>query len=156
MIEFGMRFKETFFDRAAVLGAVDKARRKALSRAGAFVRRTAKGLIRKRKRSARPGQPPTSWTGLLKDFIFFGYDSGTGTVVIGPTKLGGKEGNTPQLLEFGGTTRLKRSRRFSRGRRVVELDAGAVAHYRSRPYMGPALEKESAKLPGLWADSVRG
>src|SRR5690606_6172596 len=56
----GMKITELFFDRKAVTSRVDKATRKVLSRFGAFVRRTARSSIRKRKKTSQPGSPPSS------------------------------------------------------------------------------------------------
>ena len=47
-----MRIKDMFFDRHVVMAAVDNAKRKVLSKAGAFIRTAAKTSIRKRKGSA--------------------------------------------------------------------------------------------------------
>lgn len=142
MIHF--EFKQLFFDRQAVISKVDAASRKVLSKFGAFVRRSAKSSIRKRKKPAPPGSPPSSHTGLLKKFIFFGYDPDAQSVVIGPTRLNQKErGEAPPLLEYGGKTTLKR-----RGKKKRTT-------YKARPYMGPAFEKEKPQLPALWRDSVR-
>jgi hypothetical protein len=139
----GFEIKHLFFDRQAVISRVDPATRKVLSKFGAFVRRTAKGSIRNRKTAAPPGSPPSSHTGLLKKFIFFGYDPDQRSVVIGPTRLDRRgRGEAPSLLEHGGQTTLTR-----RGKRER-------ATYRARPYMGPAFEKEQPKLPAMWRDSV--
>jgi phage gpG-like protein len=135
-----------FFDRPKVTRAVDKAKRQALSRAGAFIRTTARSSIRKRKTSAPPGRPPHSHTGLLKRFIFFGYDPATDSVVVGP--VGFKRSNAPNVLEFGGTTVVERRTKGTKRRRRVRIGA--------RPFMGPALEKERPKFPVLWRNSVRG
>ena len=142
MIDF--RVKEMFFDRAKVQKAVTDAARKVLSRFGAFVRTGAKSSIRKRKKISQPGQPPSSHTGLLKRLIFFGYDPSKKSVVIGPTPLGSGTAEAPPLLEYGGSAR----RKDRKGKTVT-------ATYRPRPFMGPALEKEEAKLPTMWADSVK-
>lgn len=142
MIHF--EFKQLFFDRQAVISKVDAASRKVLSKFGAFVRRSAKSSIRKRKKPAPPGSPPSSHTGLLKKFIFFGYDTEARSVVIGPTRLNQKgRGEAPPLLEYGGKTTLKR-----RGKRKRTT-------YKARPYMGPAFEKEKPQLPAMWRGSVR-
>lgn len=139
-----MRVKSMFFDRKAVLSKVDAAARRTLSRFGAFVRRTAKSSIRKRKKPASPGSPPSSHTGLLKKFIFFGYDPGHKSVVIGPARLSSKgRGSAPSILEYGGSTTLQRHGRRQR------------VSYRPRPFMGPALEKEQPQLPAMWKNSVR-
>lgn len=140
----GFEIKRMFFDRQAVISKVDAATRRVLSKFGAFVRRSAKSSIRKRKKPAPPGQPPSSHTGLLKKFIFFGYDADRRSVVIGPTRLNQKgRGEAPPLLEYGGKATLVR-----RGKKKHVT-------YQARPYMGPAFEKEKPQLPAMWRGSVR-
>jgi hypothetical protein len=141
-----LRIKKLFFDRPKVRRAVDRAKRQVLSRAGAFIRTTAKHSIRKRKGTSPPGKPPHSHVGLLRNLIFFGYDERTDSVVVGP--VGFKRSSAPNVLEFGGTTTVVRRRR---GKLVKRR-----ARVAKRPYMAPALEKERPKLPKLWANSVRG
>ena len=138
----GMVTKKMFFDRKAVVGAVDRATRKVLSKFGAFVRTTARHSIRKRKAVSQPGSPPSSHVGLLKKLIYFGFDPSHRSVVIGPTPLHGAE--VPPLLEYGG-----RARRKNRKGRMV------TATYRPRAFMGPAFEQEKPKLPAMWASSVK-
>lgn len=143
-MNLGFDIKRLFFDRKAVISKVDAATRKVLSKFGAFVRRTARGSIRSRRKPAPPGAPPSSHTGLLKKFIFFGYDPAQRSVVIGPARLGGRGyGEAPSILEYGGQTTI-----VSHGKRKK-------ATYRARPYMVPAFEKEKPKLPAMWLDSVR-
>ncbi len=146
----GIDFKSTkamFFDRKAVMSKVNTATRKVLSKFGAYVRQSAKSSIRKRKKPSPPGSPPSSHTGLLKKFIFFGYDPRKESVVIGPTRLNRKgrddPGNAPPLLEYGGTTTLVR-----RGRKKRTT-------YQARPFMGPAFTKEQTNLPAMWRDSIQ-
>lgn len=142
-----MRIKSLFFDRKAVLDAVDKAKRAVLSKAGAFIRTIARTSIRKRKGSAPAGEPPHSHVGLLRNFILFGYDRASDSVVVGPAKLN-KPTEAPRVLEHGGVTTVTK---FSRGKRRKRR-----ASIAARPFMGPALEKERPKLPLLWRGSVRG
>ena len=138
-----MKFKRMFFTSKAVLSATDRATRRVLSKFGAYVRRTAKSSIRKRKAISRPGKPPSSHTGLLKRFILFGYDPTRRSVVIGPLRLTrGGRGDAPRALEEGGTSRLVRRGRKKR----VKIKA--------RPFMGPAMEREKPKLPQMWRNSV--
>jgi len=139
----GMVTKQMFFDTKAVTSRVDKATRKVLSKFGAFVRTGAKHSIRKRKAVSEPGGPPSSHVGLLRKLIYFGYDPGRKSVVIGPTPLHGTA-EAPPLLEYGG----KAWRRGRKGRQVM-------ATYRARPFMGPAFEQEKPKLPAMWASSVK-
>ena len=80
--------KTMFFDRRAVIDAIGRANVKVLSRAGAFIQRRAKSSIRKRKRASRPGEPPSSHVGTLRNLIYFGFDTGTRSVVVGPTPVG--------------------------------------------------------------------
>jgi hypothetical protein len=144
----GFEIKKMFFDRKAVTSRVDRATRRVLSKFGAFVRTTARHSIRPRKKISPPGQPPSSHTGLLKKFIFFGYDPRKDSVVIGPVRLsqrgrGDPRNSAPQLLEYGGTTTLKRDGKRRRAR------------FRARPFMGPAFEKEQLKLPAMWKGSIK-
>ena len=142
-----MKFKQMFFTSKVVLSATDRATRRVLSRFGAYVRRTAKSSIRKRKAASQPGRPPSSHTGLLKKFILFGYDPARRSVVIGPMRLNQKIGDAPEALEHGGTSRVilggRRKRRLAR---TVKI--------RPRPFMGPAMEQEKPKLPSMWRNSV--
>lgn len=139
----GADFKRFFFDSKAVVGAVDKTTRRVLSKFGAFVRRSAKSSIRRRRKASAPGQPPSSHTGLLKKLIFFGYEPRKRSVVIGPARLSQKIGDAPHALEHGGTSAVRRRGKAKRT---------TVA---ARPFMGPALAKEEPKLPAMWRDSVK-
>lgn len=132
--------KGNFFDRSAVTRRVDVATRRVLSKFGAFVRRRARSSIRKRKRVSRPGEAPTSQTGLLRNWILFSYEPASNSVVIGPAALREKQGNAPEVLEHGGS--------------IVTSKGGRIS-IQPRPYMGPALEKELPGLPRMWQDSVR-
>ena len=141
-----IRFEITklFFDKKAVRDKVDAGTRRVLSKFGAFVRRTARSSIRKRKKPSSPGAPPSSHIGLLKKFIFFGYEPVKRSVVIGPVRLSQKgRGEAPHLLEYGGTGTVERQGKRRR------------AKVRARPFMGPAFEKEEPKLAAMWRDSIR-
>lgn len=216
-----MRMKSLFFTSKAVTSRVDAATRKVLSKFGAFVRRTARSSIKKapfsnRKERGRartdfsrkaslPGNPPYSHTGLLKKFIWFGYEPNEHSVVIGPAKLMGKKESIPEVLEYGGVSRkrnkyrtkrkvggvgelvivsgptkggvaqpidapdgkrywviygkIKTAKQAANANRLNEYIYGAEysvpTSQRSRPYMGPAMDKEKPKLPSLWANSVK-
>lgn len=146
-----MRIKAMFFDRPQVQKAVSHANRRALSRAGAFVRTRARTSMRKRRGTSRPGQPPYAHEGSLRRMILFGYEPSRETVVVGP--VGFRSSDAPNVLEFGGRTTVVRRRRSSRmGQRVIKTRVRIAA----RPYMAPALDKERPNLPPLWRNSVRG
>jgi len=143
-----MRIKDMFFDRHVVMAAVDNAKRKVLSKAGAFIRTAAKTSIRKRKGSAPPGAPPHSHEGSLRRLILFGYDKPNDSVVVGP--VGFRKSEAPSVLEYGGETVVLR-RVGGRGGKLTSQKVKIAP----RPYMAPALEKERPKLPLLWRNSVR-
>lgn len=144
--------KQFFFDRQIVIDAVGKAAAKNLSKAGSFIRTSARSSLRRRKASSPPGEPPSVHTkdrvATLKN-IWFVFDPANRSVVVGPLKLNGSrlEGSNrktvPSLHELGGAavvTSRKRKRR---------------AKYAPRPFMGPAMERELPKFVDLWAHSVK-
>lgn len=136
--------KNGFFDRAAVIGAMDATARKVLSKFGAFVRRSAQLSIRSRKGASAAGSPPHGHVGLLRKFIFFSWDNDRRSVVIGPAKLHGRaSADALRALEFGGTF----NRQTRTGTRAVR--------YPARPFMGPAFDANTPKLPKMWADALR-
>jgi len=138
---------DMFFDADRVRRSADTAARRVLSKAGAFVRTTAKHSIRPGKATSPPGSPPRSHSGLLRRFIFFGYDRRRKTVVIGPMRLNQKVGVAPEALEHGGATEVVKGLRGRRRKRRVRI--------RARPFMGPAMRKELPRFPSLWANSVK-
>ncbi len=160
-----MRVRNMFFDRPGVQRAVDKGKRKALAKAGAFVRQMAKQSIRKRKGPSQPGRPPHSHEGSLKRHIYFGYDTQRDSVVIGPARLT-KSGDAPHILEFGGRSVAKRNMvvtvvkpgRRQRGRPVRGkrrfIKKGTRLVHLPRPYMGPALQKETPNIPNAFRGCV--
>ena len=143
-----MRIKDMFFDRHVVMRAMDSAKRKVLSQAGAFIRTAARTSIRKRKGTAPPGNPPHSHEGSLRRLILFGYDRASDSVVVGP--VGFARSTAPRALEHGGET-VVHSRVGGRGGRLVSRKIKIAA----RPFMAPALEKERPRLPLLWRNSIR-
>ena len=140
--------KKLFFDRFKVIQATEKAERKQLSRFGFRVRRRARDLLRKPRngKSAPPGQPPRLDTGLLRDFVFYVYESSRRSVVIGPALLNGRSWSNvtvPELLENGGWA-IPRATSFRKH-----------AFYRPHPYMAPAMQTELKKLPPNWRDAIK-
>jgi len=153
-----VRFKmaRMFFDRAEVLGAVDKAARRVLSKFGAFVRRTARQSIRKRKKASKPGNPPSSHTGLLKQFIFFAYEPNRRSVIIGPEKLIGRVARKAlPALEYGGESETWNLHWKTIGGQRRRVRTYEKINIKARPFMRPAFAKEEPQMPHLWRDSVR-
>lgn len=155
--------KTLFFDRAFVIERIDAASRRALSRGGAIVMRSARksikdGIVLARgrvkggerrkvvaRRTSTPGSPPFSQTGLLRDNILFAFDPASRSVVVGAARIGRSTG-APETLEFGGTTVVERRRNGRREKATVAIAA--------RPYMAPALAREASKLPEQLRNSV--
>lgn len=161
-------FKGSFFDRAGVLAALDRAEKRGLSRFGAFVRRTARSSIRKRKATSKPGSPPTDRGGPLKRLLFFGYDPAARSVVIGPAIFPrAKARGAPRLLEEGGQVkgggreivitrdpgRDKAGKFVSKGRARIKLDGSL--DYKPRPYMMPAYRAELPRAAQCFKDMVK-
>lgn len=174
MILLKARVKSMFFDRDGVIRKTTAGFRSRASKLGAYIRRRAKSLIRKRKAISEPGQPPSSHTGVLRDLIFFGYDDKANSLVVGPTpanQLARQDnrfvkGTVPQVLEEGGDVGIfevqsaggdwRRADMRSRRRLANRPTRTRIAHIKARPYMEPArkhvMENE---LPDIWRDSVQ-
>ncbi len=136
----------TFFNNTKVLRLLDKRTHAALGRFGKYVRAVAKNSIKrvsKKGQPSKPGQPPKSRRGLLKNFIFYGFDLAKRSVVIGPQKIYGLKGKAPNVLEYGGNVRNKRNK---------HITSSKVS---ARPYMGPAFRKGKKHLSSLWANNVQ-
>lgn len=149
--------KDMFFDRVKVLEAMDKKVARVLSSTGAFSRTAMQRGMRYRKKASEPGVYPSARRGnsLLRDRILFGFDSGSKSLIVGPSKLDSQDkevaaaGKTvPELINFGGTiTRhaiydplkkeVRRIRKGQRPRRWV---------YRPRPFVTLTLPIAAKKL----------
>jgi len=143
--EFGnqiCKVKSLFFDSSAVIAAVDAATRKVLNRIGGMIRLTARRSIKKASSKtavSKPGKPPLSHTGLLRNYIYYSFDPQAKSVVVGPVALKAKGKDVPHTLEYSGSTRIK----------------GKNVHIAARPYMEPALKINQPKMAALWKNSVR-
>lgn len=146
-----MKVVKQFFDRDKVLRAMDAKTRRAMSKAGAFIRRRARSSLRRRKRPSTPPEPPSVHSNdrfhTLKNILFF-YEPDTQSLIVGPvqtTRTGPVP--VPSLHEFGGTTTIKT--RARRGRPAKRKRAS----YPPRRFMGPALAAELAAgtIPRQWA-----
>lgn len=164
---FGLSFKAAkagFFDRAAVVNAVDKATLRIFKEFGRLVRKTAQKSLKYGDKPSPPGSPPTAHrsntvtrksksTGktrrrsvsFLREYLFFAYDQTAKSVVIGPARLNNTvSADAPAALEYGGTSAV--TERGGKTKRV---------RIRERPFMRPAAAAELPKLPPMWRDSVR-
>ena len=154
--KFTIKFAKAYFFTARDWEEVmEPAEIKALSLAGAYVRQSAKGLIRRRKNPSNPDQPPTKWTGLLNKMMFFAYDPWTHSVVVGPAFLSHPHKNVytfpqktiPGTLEFGGRERVGYASTLPSGE---VLPANRVVRIAARPFMRPAEEKARPKYMEEW------
>jgi hypothetical protein len=184
--------KGGFLDRAKIMKAVGRARARVLNEQGRLVRKLAMESLVYARDSAPAGSPPhahktgqrtrvskstgrvrTRSVSLLREFLFYAYDSASQSVVVGPAKLNGTKGTgtgqtVPSVQEHGGTVRTAareifitnaagrdaRSGRFvSRGKTRVAV--GGTIRIRPHPYMGPALEKARPSFAAMWRDQVR-
>lgn len=170
-----------FFDREKVFRAMDKAKLRALSKFGAFVRTRARTSMRKRKKPSAPGTPPSAHVGTLKKLLYFAYDPATKSVVVGPVPFGAaarQNVGAPEVNEYGGTVRrlstVLVNRAGGRGRKATPRQRAAVlelirdgridkaptrkvrdaAQYPPRPYMRPALAAERPKFAAQFQDSL--
>jgi hypothetical protein len=154
--DFGVtEFRGEFFDASAVLKEMDKVRRQTLSRFGAYARRRMKSSLKYAKGKSSAGSPPHVHTASgftraktnkktgatarqsvspLRELLYFAYDAGTESVVVGPAKFGGAGGVAPGLLEKGGPGTFPDSR-------TGQIKAGVWA---PRPFVEPAGEAEVA------------
>lgn len=176
-MRYKFHVKKLFFDKPLIKRLMNNTTRNALSKAGAYVQRSAKLLLsRTGKKPSRPGSPPKKRSGHLRDWTFFHFDQSSWSVVVGPMKLnmvamttqrgGGlrkTSGNVPGLHEHGGRQGII-ERKFKsegpEGWRRADLRRNRdsttydyrvrVASYPKRPYMAPALRKNLSKFPKLY------
>lgn len=161
--------KKAFFDRMAVIERMDKAKHRALSKAGGMVRKAALWNLKRRKAPSQPGSPPSIHTSKGAEgpaaglkYLLYVYDDRIGSVVVGPVKFNqlnqsaidrGSQ-TVPQIMEFGGVVNIHEVRRVQPWRRESykwrrrDLRRNARpgderrvrrAVYKPRPFMGPAL-----------------
>jgi hypothetical protein len=168
-----MRMKEFFFDKQVVRDRMSKANRRALSKAGAFIRRRARSSLRRRKKPSPAGQPPSVHTSdrvaTLKN-ILFAYEPEHESLVVGPVRLNQStfmgpvlgSSTVPQVHEFGSTIKVRETKVGKRWRMGAKRGKPnqpvrvRSAQYPARPFMGPALEAEKDHIPDAWSGSVGG
>jgi hypothetical protein len=151
---FKLDHGKSFFDSRAVQKALDKGTRKALSRYGGVVRKTAQRSMRKApqrgdvdRRTGRakkiepspPGQPPRSRVGFIRKFLFYVWDDLSKSVVIGPIAFGKRRPGVPELHEEGGVKVVNKERLV----------------YPARPFMQPAHDAMQDKLPQFFKDCMK-
>lgn len=176
---FDLTYKVTgmFFDRPMVQRRLDVAKKRALSKAGAWVRRRAKSLLRRRKRTSNAGEPPSVHSDPGLKTILFVWDPGRQSVVVGPVRLnqvvhgGAGQLRVTTLMEFGGDVTMHeearkdgrpwsdeigmwRRRDLRRSPKPWKVYRTRRAKYAPRPFMGPALRDTLPTLPQSCKDMM--
>lgn len=137
MLSLGVeQAKDLFFDRERVMAAVARGKRAALSKGAALVRLIAKRSIRKRKGPSKPGNPPHSHKGQLRNLLFYAYDPNTESAVAGPARLT-RSTEAPATLEFGGSVPSG----FRDRRRVRKVGDGGEIRVSGGRFSGPGRGK---------------
>lgn len=163
--------RNMFFDRLAVQARVDAQKRKRLSKAGAYVQRTARTSLRRKTTRPAPQPPATHSPEPNLRKIWFVFDPLSASVVVGPVAFNKRlrksnRTTVPELMEHGGSAEVteyaeehtlqwmlgaeffkrKHFRRVAVRRRM--------ARYAARPFMGPALDRERGKFPELFRNCI--
>ena len=99
----------SYFEQKSIMSMLNRHNRRALSRSGAYVAEVARRSIHKKRGSSKPGNPPYSHTGKLRQMIASGVDGNRVCAVAGALIRLDVEnhGKTPNVLEHGGTTVVK-------------------------------------------------
>lgn len=136
MIGLHTEAKRLYFNQARVIKLLDRKSRNALTKAGAYVRRSAMQSMRSSKKTAPPGEPPRAHKNpFLKRGIRFGYDERERRMVCGPLLRQQTRGlGIPKLLEKGGM------KARMTGKKLAQMT------YKGNPYMKPALDKNVDKI----------
>ena len=183
-VGFGLTLKQAkagFFDRPAVIKAMSRAEREAMTNAGAYVRRTAMQSMKPAKRYTSKKQLPR-WQRRSYEIALTEAKRAGRPVPMLPFRPS-KPGQPPKYItrllkdfvQFSydftsgstivGPARLN-TRQTGTGQTVPEvLEYGGfsrvsrgktIAAVAARPYMGPALEKNRDKIASFWANTLRG
>jgi hypothetical protein len=154
-----MRMSRYFLDRREVQKRLGKANARAMSKVGAFLRRRARSSLRRRKRTSRPGEPPSVHSddavANLKN-ILFAVEPRRQSLVVGPVALNQVNqswidlaGRTvPQVMEFGDVLVLREWR-------FAQLDAkqkwSGWDRYTSTAKFGTEWRRQDRR----WRDAAR-
>lgn len=177
----GIKVKDLFFDRTAVLNAVGRAQARVLSAHGASMRSRAK---RSMKRAPLGVASPAGTAPhrhkergeKLWRHLYFSYVPDKQSVIAGPAKLSGVAGkDVPHVVEYGGMVRRvpdypskeERDEAMALGGEAREKywelvreerrKKGDIIAIQPRPYMRPSLAAEvrQANLKKLWENAIK-
>lgn len=187
LLRIGMRLTHSgalggFFDRPAVVSAVDRATLRVCRIAGYRVRNTARKSLKVKPYAFQKQQQAVASMIKSGRLVYGAAAEGAlrrGTAEPATVAKGSNEGSPPIAHEKEGLRRIyyswDQSQRamivgpvqFSRkvsGKTIPEIHefganvfvGGQPARYPKRPFMRPALEKHIPELPDLWAGAVSG
>lgn len=169
--------KSQFFDKS-ITRTVDKGKKRGLGRVGGYMRKVVRRSIRKIGKKgvhSKPGNPPKSITGDLRNNIFYVFDAFKESVIVGAAKLnqvfwnGAGEpqagGTVPQVLEEGGqigqlevwneyTQSWSRADLRSKRRLAGKKLRLRYAKIEPRPYIQPGYEVTEPKIAGFMAEAI--
>lgn len=154
---------DAFFDRPGVIAAMDRKTARVLGGTGAATRTFIQRSMRpggKKSKVSKPGEPPRWHTKLLRGSgkngvrgIAFDYRPRDKSVAIGPLPLnsnkpaGSSNRKTiPELLEYGGTVRIKAKKIKLKRSRTERLIPARTLKYKPRPYIRPAIPYATKKM----------
>ena len=156
-----------FFDRDAVIRRLGPAKAAVYRRAGGTLALIMKRSMRRRKTASAPGSPPHSHLGLLRERIFFAFDSARDSVVVGPQKLNSTKqlasGTVPELLDEGGTVQVHEvlmQGGWWRTGKNQRLNLGSMqtrtrtVRIKARPFTQPALGVMKDRYARLFQNSI--
>lgn len=150
-VTLNIKQKRSKFNRKEMERDIGKENALAMNKMAAFVRRRARSSLRRRKKSAPAGSPPSVHSShsvaTLKN-IQYAYDPQSHSTVVGVMPFESKSlewnsaGTGAALQESGGRAVFRRRRKSKRPVRA--------STFAPHPFIGPAGEAEANKFPSLW------
>jgi hypothetical protein len=130
----GLKAKPLFTPQA-LLAKTKQATYRNLGHAAASIRKGARQSMKPRRGPSRAGRPPHTHRRRknLPNAILYAVEAAKDAAVIGPAQS--RSQGVGKVQEHGG---------YFRGRR-----------YDARPFMGPALQQATPRLPLFWRESIR-
>lgn len=161
MINLRFKGRLVFFDRSIIRTNWKKINDRPLRRAGALVRRIARGSIRRVTRKAPPsnqGTPPRSRHPAAPFKLIYNLPYRMGSQeIIGMVGFSPGGTPTPGLHEHGGFARrlvYVKGKRGRPGNPRKDKRMMRTVRYPQRAFMWPALLKARTKLPQFWRGSL--
>lgn len=120
------------------LSAMTSEERKNFRTATRIAKQEGRPAPKRKLLASKPGEAPRDVTGTLKRGIEFAAELERDNVVVGPASAATVGPEAPNILEYGGTTRL-----------TGGPDEGESVRVAPRPFMHPAFQSSLDDLPEL-------